>query len=275
VKDRELKVYRPRSLNGLLRLYSLDPDALLYAGGTAIALRAAAGRERPFRLPPRLVMLGNVPELGRITRTPRHLDIGAGVTLSRALSTGRNVLPAVLAQAIASVGTPPVRNLGTIGGNLCAGWEEGGAVPSALAVLDGQVELRSASGARWVRAWLAEPRRGEVLTRVRIPMEEWQAQGFRRLPSGLTLAAAARLGRGALEALHFCLAGPGFGLLRSRELEDSLKNARLPLAQRARQSFLRELDERLSSPGLSSYVRATSVRLADWFLDRLEEAGVP
>ena len=273
MKDQDIKVYRPHSLSGLLRLYSLDPEALLYAGGTAIALRAAAGRERPFELPPRLVILGNVPELGRITRSPRHLDIGAGVTLGRALSTGRNVLPVVLARAIASVGTPPVRNLGTIGGNLCAGWEEGGAVQAALAVLDGQAELRSAAGARWVRAWLAEPRPGEVLTRVRIPMEDWQVQGFRRLVSGLTLAAAARLARGTLETLHFCLAGSVFGLLRSRELEDSLKNARLPLAPRARQGLLRELEERLADPRLSSYVRATAVRLVGWFLDQLDESG--
>jgi xanthine dehydrogenase FAD-binding subunit len=148
VRDREIKVYRPRSLSGLLRLYSLDPEALLYAGGTAIAPRAAAGRERPFRLPPRLILLGHVPELRRITRTPRHLDIGAGVTLARALSTGRNVLPAVLARAMASVGSPPVRNLGTIGGNLCAGWEEGGALRAALGVLEAQVELRSRAAAR-------------------------------------------------------------------------------------------------------------------------------
>ena len=53
MRDRDIKVYRPRSLNGLLRLHSLDPDALLYAGSTAIALRAATGRERPFRPPPR------------------------------------------------------------------------------------------------------------------------------------------------------------------------------------------------------------------------------
>jgi len=273
MRDRDLKVYRPRSLSGLLRLYSLDPEALLYAGGTAIAPRAAVGRERPFELPPRLIILGNVPELGRITRSPRHLDIGAGVTLSRALSTGRNVLPAVLARAIASVGTPSVRNLATIGGNLCAGWEEGGAVQAALGVLDGQAELRSAAGARWVRAWLAEPRRGEVLTRIRLPLEEWQVQGFRRLDSGLTLAAAARLARGTLETLHFCLAGSGFGLLRSRELEDSLKNARLPLVPRARQGFLRELEERLADPGLASYERATAVRLVGWFLDLLDESS--
>ncbi len=273
MSDRELKVYRPRSLSGLLRLYSLDPEALLYAGGTAIAPRAAAGRERPFRLPPRLILLGNVPELGRITRTPRHLDVGAGVTLARALSTGRNVLPAVLARAIASVGTPPVRNLATIGGNLCADWEEGGAVRAALGVLEGQAELRSAAGARWVRAWLASPRSGEVLTRVRIPMEEWQVQGFRRLPSGLALAAAARLGRASLETLHFCLAGPGFGLLRTRELENSLKNARLPLAPRSRQGFLRELAERLAEPRLDAYVQATAVRLVGWFLDLLDDSG--
>jgi len=273
MKDQEIKVYRPRSLTGLLRLYSLDPQARLYAGGTAIALRAAAGRERSFRLPPRLLLLQNVPELGRITRTPRHLDIGAGVTLGRALSIGRNVLPGVLARAVASVATPPVRNLATLGGNLCAGWESGGAVQAALVVLGAQAELRSASGARWARAWLAEPRSGEVLTRVRIPLEEWHLQGCRRLATGLTLAAVARVGRGTLEALHFCLAGPGFGLLRSRELEDSLKSARLPLPPRTRQAFLRELEERLEDPGLSSYFRATAVRLTGWFLDLLGETG--
>jgi hypothetical protein len=112
-----------------------------------------------------------------------------------------------------------------------------------------------------------------VLTRVRIPLEEWQVQGFRRLPAGLTLAAAARLGRASLEVLHFCLAGPGFGLLRARELENSLKSARLPLAPRSRQGFLRELEERLAEPRLEPYVRATAVRLVGWFLDLLDDSG--
>ena len=97
---KELRVFRPKSLGGTLRLYTRNPGALLYAGGTEIARQAQRGSGRPLDLPQKVIYLGNVQELNRISRAQRYLDIGSVLDLSRILSIGRNVLPPVLFESL-------------------------------------------------------------------------------------------------------------------------------------------------------------------------------
>ena len=115
----EVRVFRPKSLGGLLRLYARNPDALLFAGGTSLIPRLRSQGGLCLQLPPKVIYLGNVAELSRISRTQRYLDIGATLSLARIMSVGRNVLPQVLQTALGSVAYPSVRNLATLGGNLC------------------------------------------------------------------------------------------------------------------------------------------------------------
>jgi carbon-monoxide dehydrogenase medium subunit len=104
------------------------------------------------------------------------LSIGAMTTFFDLLSSSgvQNAAP-ILAQAGAKVGSTAIRNLGTIGGNLCHN-EPGADLPPALLALNASVELRSSKGIRNVP--LTEFFRGyfetalaadEILSRVEIP----------------------------------------------------------------------------------------------------------
>ncbi|MBN1834897.1 MAG: FAD binding domain-containing protein [Spirochaetales bacterium] len=281
--ENETKVFRPKSLGGLLRLYARNPDAMLFAGGTEIVPHRQRGSGRLLGFPGKVIYLGAVPELARISRSQRFLDIGACLSVSRILSMGRNVLPPVLFLALSGIGTPSIRNLVTLGGNLCAS-ESRGDVRSALHVIDAEIELRSAAGSRWVgvgqlfsRAPDRPLRAGEVLTRVRVPLEDWDLQHFRKVPldgpgshGSLCLAAVAHFPKGSLDALRLCFSAPTLPLFRSRELEARLKSVRLPLVPRQLEALVAELREALgASQGedrQSRYVVATAVRLSHAFL---------
>jgi CO/xanthine dehydrogenase FAD-binding subunit len=289
--DAETRVFRPKSLGGLLRLYARNTDALLYAGGTDIISRRRRESPGVCALPPKVIYLGTVQELDRISRGPRHLDIGSGLSLSRVLSVGRNVLPRLLYEAILGIGTPPVRNLATLGGNVCAPSRQGDSLP-ALAVLEAQLELRGPGSGRWVSverflgsASQTALRPGEVLTRIRIPLEEWDFQLFRKIGqrqcrggSLLSYAAAARFPKGVMELFRFCYGGCGAPVLRFPELEARLRHVHLPISPRLTESLSAELAELLGSRGDQaqewSYRRATAVRLFRHTLERLNAGGM-
>jgi len=250
--------FRPKSLGGLLRLYARNPDSLLYGGGTALVPRLRGPAGGALELPPKVIYLGNVAELSRISRTQRYLDIGATLSLARIMSVGRNVLPKILQSAMAGVATPSVRNLATLGGQLCS---PGGDALSALAAVGAQVELRSLGSPRWLSAarFAEGPgllRSGEIICRVRVPLEEWDFQVYRKVgrrhtEASLSFAGVARLPKGTLEALHCCFGGVGFAGLPGREMEARLKNARLPLSAKAVEGLVEELRRLLAARGLA------------------------
>jgi len=120
-------------------------DARVIAGGQSLLLMIRAGLVRPCVL----VSLGSLEGLERIETTSE-----GGVHLGT-LTTHRQILQsevvneraAVLVQAVGQIGSTPVRNFGTIGGNVCHN-EMGSDPPSALLALDAKVECLSIRGRR-------------------------------------------------------------------------------------------------------------------------------
>ncbi len=97
--------------------------------------------------PEALLNLNEVSELRGFTREDGALRLGSGLTY-REIEHGllRDVLPA-LAEASRTVGSPQIRNRGTIGGNLATASPAGDAVPPLL-VEDAEVECASVRGTR-------------------------------------------------------------------------------------------------------------------------------
>ena len=157
--------------DALASLRSHGPRARVIAGGTDLMLELAR-RERPGV--DTLLDLSRVPGLAEIEATPKGVfRIGPSVTYSRVLgseSIVRRVLP--LAQACLEVGSPEIRNCGTLAGGLVSAHPNGDLAP-ALVACGAQVELRSATGAR--TASVAEllatggPASDELLTGILVP----------------------------------------------------------------------------------------------------------
>ena len=136
-------VLTPRSLDDALRLKSEHPDARFVQGGTDVLVELNFDRSRP----PALINLNEVPELREWSRQNGTLVLGAGLTYAEAMRAPlADELPA-LAEASRTVGSPQIRNRGTIGGNLGTASPAGDALPPLL-IEGARVEIVSVSGRR-------------------------------------------------------------------------------------------------------------------------------
>ena len=140
-----MEVLTPRTLAEALRLQAEHPGAVPVQGGTDVMVALNFDRERPARL----LNLNELRELRGFSRENGALRIGSGVTYSE-IERGllRDALPA-LAEASRTVGSPQIRNRGTIGGNLGTASPAGDALPPLL-IEHAEVECTSLRGARRV-----------------------------------------------------------------------------------------------------------------------------
>jgi CO/xanthine dehydrogenase FAD-binding subunit len=123
-----MEVLTPRSLDEALRLKAEHPEAVPIQGGTDVMVELNFDRARPDLL----LNLNEVPELRGWSRENGALRLGAGLTYSEALEPELAELLPALAEASRTVGSPQIRNRGTIGGNLGTASPAGDALPPLL-----------------------------------------------------------------------------------------------------------------------------------------------
>jgi CO/xanthine dehydrogenase FAD-binding subunit len=118
------------------------PGARPIAGGTDVMVEMNFGRPRPEAL----LDLTAIPELSGWDRDGGAVRLGAGVPYTQIIEELGEVLPG-LAMASRTVGSPQIRNRGTVGGNLGSASPAGDAHPPLLAT-GATVEVESVRGAR-------------------------------------------------------------------------------------------------------------------------------
>jgi xanthine dehydrogenase FAD-binding subunit len=102
-----------------IRLLTINPDAKLIAGGTEVLISLHNGKKGLEHI----VDIHDVTELQNISLSDNgNLNIGAGATFTQIMNAKiiKKHLP-VLSEAVGTVGGPQVRNVATIGGNICNG----------------------------------------------------------------------------------------------------------------------------------------------------------
>lgn len=254
---RSSDVHFPKDLTEALETLHRQPGILIFAGGTDI-LREQGGRG--LSLPEEVLYIRDLPELRRAGLTERFLEIGAAVTVSELLELGAAALPPMLSEAASGIGSNAIRNLATVGGNVACRSRFMDLWP-ILACLDALVELRDLGGSTWMnvnRLVSGDGRpavpEGGLLTRVRVPIERWDAYlvrkvGSRDYPSPETalFSFAARAEKGILVELRIAFAGEI--AIRSQALESGIVGRSLPLSRRECAQFAesyRELASNLS-----------------------------
>src|SRR5919107_2492501 len=108
-----MEILRPETLDEALQMKAAHPDARPIAGGTDLMVELNFDRTRP----PEILDLTRVAALCGHERENGNLRVGAGVTYTRLIAELRGRLPG-LAIASRTVGSPQIRNRGTVGGNL-------------------------------------------------------------------------------------------------------------------------------------------------------------
>lgn len=137
---------RPSTWAEALEAKAAHPGAVPIAGGTDVMVELNFDRHRPEAL----LDLNRVTELEQWAADGTRIRLGAGVTYTRVIDELGDVLPG-LAMASRTVGSPQIRNRGTVGGNLGAASPAGDSHPPLLAT-GAVVEVESTRGLRTIAA---------------------------------------------------------------------------------------------------------------------------
>ena len=222
-----MDVLTPRTLDEALGFKAEYPHAVPIQGGTDLMVALNFDAIRPDAI----LNLNEVAELRGFVRENGTLRLGAGLTYTELLQEPlADALPA-LAEASRTVGSPQIRNRGTIGGNLGTSSPAGDALPPLL-VENAELELASVRGVRRVSLvdFLVGPKRNALaddeLIVAAILEPSGQPQTFMKVGprnamviAVCSLALVADRDRGELRA-SFGSAGPVPGLVVA-PLEDA------------------------------------------------------
>ena len=137
-----MEFLQPTTFDEAVHARAAHPGALPISGGTDVMVDVNFGRARPDAV----LDLTRVRELAEWGERDGTLRIGAGVSYARAITELGDRLPG-LARASRTVGSPQIRNRGTIGGNLGSSSPAGDALPPLYAS-GADVELASVRGTR-------------------------------------------------------------------------------------------------------------------------------
>jgi CO/xanthine dehydrogenase FAD-binding subunit len=154
-----MDVLTPRALDEALQLKAERPDAVPIEGGTDVMVELNFDWARP----PALLNLNEVGELKGWARENGTLRLGAGLTYVEAMEPALSAELPALAEASRTVGSPQIRNRGTIGGNLGTSSPAGDALPP-LYLEDAEVEVASVRGERRIplRDFIVGPKRNTL-----------------------------------------------------------------------------------------------------------------
>ena len=180
MEDKPYQIFYPPNISELFSCWSAYPEGVLYAGGTAFL------REQTYKvpkLPPVIFSIEGIEELKKISRTERYLEIGSMVRLGKILDLGKTV-PVILKHCIENISSLYIRNMATIGGNICMPVMD---CSAALTALDASYEFRSAQSSRWIPASrmaamhdATQKKPHELLTRIRIPLDIWDFSAYHK-----------------------------------------------------------------------------------------------
>ena len=275
-----VKVFMPQSLKEALRIRK-EEKAIPFAGGTDLMVKR--GRLRglaPYFEKP-VLFLHKVKELTGVKFEEGRVRIGALTTLSEILEN--RDIPLILKYAIAEIASPAVRNLATIGGNICNASPAGDTLPP-LYVMNARVVLSSFTSEREMKImdFIKGPgstdlKEEELLKEIIIPVEFFNIVFYRKVGtrkanslSKVSFAGVARLDDGIIKDIRISFGAVAPTPLRAPEIEEEIigKNkgkiiAKIPDILEKYARIIRPIDDQRST---ARYRKTISLKILEYFL---------
>lgn len=170
------RFYAPANIDAFADIYQQNPEATILAGGTDVGLWVTKQHRRLDTV----IYTGAVAELCDMHVSKTHLEIGGAVTLTDAVPAIVENYPG-LDEMFRRFASPPIRNAGTLGGNIANGSPIGDSMP-ALMVMDTLLVLRCGNVEREIRLddfyhdyMVNDLQEGEFVAVIRIPLADKNA----------------------------------------------------------------------------------------------------
>lgn len=220
----------------------------------------------------------SVPELCSVDKHERYIEFGPGVTLSQMIQVRKSNLPSVLYDALVTVATEPIRNIATLGGNICFK-EHHLTLFAPLYALNARLEFQRQNEIRYApfRKFTEIPE-GFVLTKIRVPLDEWEVAIFKRLgpsskitPLSAGFVFLANTQKDIIANVKIVFAGKV--IFSSTEIENKIIGARLPLNEKYISSVIDEtleyIEEEKTFPEEDSILKNQFLNLLRLSLEQL------
>lgn len=210
----------------LIKILNNNPGITIVGGCTNID-----------ELPEKFVSTHRIKELSQIVRHERYIDVGPGATLSDLQNVGQNHLPQILIEALNSIANPFIRDMATVGGNICSQGHKHTLFAPLLA-LDARLEFKNQTETKTesLRNFKSIPE-GFILSNIRIPLVNAELSIFRKIGheqrighNSASFAFIADTEKNSLLNVHLAFAGP-FTFF-SKDFENAMIGTRLPLTQK-------------------------------------------
>ncbi len=170
--------YNAKSVGEAAALLKEHPDTRIISGGSDVLIKIREGKMAGTSL----VCIRDIKEIQGVSKKDNgDIYIGAGTTFSHITNDPiiQECIP-VLGDAVDQVGGPQIRNIGTIGGNICNGAVSADSAPTVFS-LNALLRIEDGNGGRTVpvKEFYLGPgrvdlKRGEILTHVIIPEKEYR-----------------------------------------------------------------------------------------------------
>ena len=280
-----VETFCPDNLNEALSLLRKTGGTVL-AGGTDLMVRYRGPGTPAFER--NLLYIGRLPELRYVREEGGAAHIGACTTYAELLASD---IPPVLREAVGLIGSPAIRNAGTMGGNICNASPAGDSIPPLIA-LGATVRIMSLGKSRTLPLsdFITGPgttvlRPDELLAGISLERGDFDIVFYKKVGtraanalSKLSFTGLARTAGGILEKVRICFGGVAPVVVRSEELEkglcgmdaDTLEEAADEVG-RGYEKLIEPIDDQRST---KLYRREVSLRLLDYFIRNVVVPGL-
>ena len=256
----------------------------LFAGGTDLMVKGLRGSNLIPAIQGPVLFLSDIPDLKRWQDEGDTLFFGSCITYTDLLALP--ILPVLLEKAVSEIGAPGIRNLATLGGNICNASPAGDSLP-VLYILNAQVRIAGGAGFRDVpiSEFILGPgttilKQDELVAGIRIPKADLPVHYYRKVGtrkanalSKLSCAGAAKISGEKIIDFRIAFGAVAPTVVRPREIEKKIcamtvtecKSGYHEIVEDAL-SFINPINDQRSS---SEYRRRTAGKLFQQFITSL------
>ncbi|SKA97710.1 CO or xanthine dehydrogenase, FAD-binding subunit [Caloramator quimbayensis] len=274
-----VKSYKPKRLEEALQIIK-NEDCILFAGGTDLMVNRKIYFDDK-NSDKKVLFLSSIEELKDISSDSNYIEIGSMTTLCSVEKN--NLIPEALREAAKSMASPSIRNIATIGGNICNASPAGDTLPYLYAA-QATLVLESIEGSRevYIGDFIKGPRKKdikkhEILTKIKIPLKEYDIWEFRKVGtrkstalSKLSFTGLAKKKDGILEDIRLSFGAVGPTVVRCRDYENKIieigKDIKIPEIIDMYSSIITPIDDQRST---AYYRKEVALSLLSNFLLKL------
>lgn len=273
--------YSPNNLQEALKILN-EKDMIIYAGGTDLMVKNKNSTSLLPGFTKDLLYVGNLKELKEIKSDDNKIEIGAVCTLSFLLRI--ESVPEILKKAMRSIASPAIRNMGTIGGNICNASPAGDTLP-ILYALDAKLKLVSLSSSREVKIddFILGPgktilKNNEILESVLIEKINFNKVFYEKVGarkacaiSKVSFTALAKINNEKIEDIRIAVGSVGPKIVREKSVEEILIGKEikeignfLPEVEKIYSQKITPINDQRST---ATYRKTVVLRLIQYFLN--------